>query len=65
MKMLFSEFLTPRAVQSGKSPPYPGGTLGGSFDRLITFGEAKCVHCQSMNERDCVLGNDFVEELYE
>ena len=29
------------------------------------FGEAKRVHCQSMNERDWVLGNDSVDELYE
>ena len=32
---------------------------------IVTFGEAKRVHCQSMNERDWVLGNDSVDELYE
>ena len=30
---------------------------------IVTFGEAKRVHCQSMNERDWVLGNDSVDEL--
>ena len=32
---------------------------------VVTFGEAKRVHCQFMNERDWVLGNDSVDELYE
>ena len=31
----------------------------------VTFGEAKCVYCQSMKELDWVLGNDSVDELYE
>ena len=32
---------------------------------IVTFGEAKCVHCQSMNERDWVLRNDSIDDLYE
>ena len=32
---------------------------------IVTFGEAKRVHCQSMNECDWVPGNDSVDELYE
>ena len=32
---------------------------------IVTFGEAKRVHCQSMNERDWVLGDDSVDEFYE
>ena len=31
---------------------------------IVTFGEAKRVHCQSMNKRDWVLGNYSVDELY-
>ena len=31
---------------------------------IVTFGEAERVHCQSMKERDWVLGNDSVDELY-
>ena len=31
----------------------------------VSFGEAKRVHCQSMNDRDWVLRNDSVDELYE
>ena len=31
----------------------------------MTFGEVKRVYCQSMNERDCVLGNDSVDQLCE
>ena len=27
---------TPRAQETGKSPPYPGGTLGDSFDTSIS-----------------------------
>ena len=32
---------------------------------IVTFGEVKRVHCQSMNDRDWVLGNDSVDELSE
>ena len=32
---------------------------------IVTFGEVKCVHCQSINDRDWVLGNGSVDELYE
>ena len=32
---------------------------------IVTFGEAKRVHCQSMNERDWVLGDDSIDESYE
>ena len=32
---------------------------------IVTFGEAKRVHCQSMNDRDWVLGKDSVDQLYE
>ena len=32
---------------------------------IVTFGEAKRVHCQSMNELYWVQGNDSVDELYE
>ena len=32
---------------------------------IVTFGEAKRVYCQFMNERDCVLGNNSVDQLYE
>ena len=32
---------------------------------IVTFGEAKRVPCQSMHDRDRVLGNDSVNELYE
>ena len=32
---------------------------------FVTFGEVKRVYCQSMNERDCVLGNDSVDQLYQ
>ena len=30
---------------------------------IVTFGDAKCVHCQFVNEHD-VLGNNSVDELY-
>ena len=32
---------------------------------VVTFGEAKRVHCRSMNEGNCVPGNDSVDELCE
>ena len=32
---------------------------------VVTFGEANRVHCQAMNERDWVPGNDSFDELYE
>ena len=31
---------------------------------IVTFGEAKRVHCQSINERYWVLRNDSADELY-
>ena len=32
---------------------------------IVTFGEAMRVHCQSMDERDWVLGNGSIDELCE
>ena len=32
---------------------------------IVTFGETKPIHCQSMKEREWALGDDTVEELYE
>ena len=32
---------------------------------VVTFGETKPIHCKSMKEREWVLGDHKVEELYE
>ena len=32
---------------------------------IVTFREAKRVHCQFMREHDSILGNDSIKELYE
>ena len=32
---------------------------------VVTFGETKPIHCNSMKEREWALGDDTVEELYE
>ena len=36
-----------------------------SITCIVTFGEAKSVHCQSMNEHDWVLRDDSADESYE
>ena len=32
---------------------------------IVTFGESKRVHSEAMKERTCVLGGEFVAELYQ
>ena len=32
---------------------------------VVTFGESKVLHFQSMSERECKLGNDIVDEVCE
>ena len=32
---------------------------------VVTFGESKALHVQSMNEREWKMGNDIVDEVYE
>ena len=32
---------------------------------MVTFGETRAVHCDSMKRREWVLGEKIVDELYE
>ena len=32
---------------------------------IVTFGETKRIHCQSIKQRNWVLGNEIVDERYE
>ena len=33
--------------------------------RVVTFGETRVVHCDSMKRREWILGEEIVDELYE